>query len=30
MNVVYSLFQPTSSEILVNDVQEEFSGPGTR
>ena len=28
MNVVYGLLQPTSGEILVNDVKEEFSGPG--
>ena len=28
MNVVYGLLQPTSGEILVNDVREEFSGPG--
>ena len=28
MNVVYGLLQPTSGEILINDVVEEFEGPG--
>jgi simple sugar transport system ATP-binding protein len=28
MNVVYGLLQPTSGEILVNDVVQEFEGPG--
>ena len=28
MNVVYGLLQPTSGEIFVNDVQEDFEGPG--
>lgn len=28
MNVVYGLLQPTSGEILINDVVEQFEGPG--
>ncbi len=28
MNVVYGLLQPTSGEILINDVVEEFDNPG--
>ncbi len=28
MNVVYGLLEPTSGEILVNDVVEDFQGPG--
>jgi simple sugar transport system ATP-binding protein len=28
MNVVYGLLEPTSGEILVNDVEADFEGPG--
>ena len=28
MNVVYGLLQPTSGEILINDVVEQFGDPG--
>jgi len=28
MNVLYGLYQPDEGEILINDVQTRFSGPG--